>query len=110
MLQERSLSQGMAPYLDRLSARARIVRSTCRKEFGGELAAGCLDFYHKPVLGKEAALLSPPPLRTRRASFPAARSSLSYALVGTRLRHILRRLHDTHLEPTDVSVNLPPVD
>jgi hypothetical protein len=30
-------------------------------------------------------LLSPPPLRTRRASFPAARSSLSNALVGTRL-------------------------
>src|SRR5262245_37843538 len=39
------------------------------------------------VLGKEAALLSPPPLRTRRASLPAARSSLSNALVGTRLRH-----------------------
>jgi hypothetical protein len=30
-------------------------------------------------------LLSPPPLRTRRASFPAARSSLSNALIGTRL-------------------------
>jgi len=62
-------------------------------------------------------LPSPPPLRTRRASFPAARSSLSNALLGTRLADSrcwspppasLRCLHDTHLEPTDVSVNLPP--
>src|SRR5215471_2660732 len=37
------------------------------------------------VSGKATALLSPPPLRTRRASLPAARSSLSNALIGTRL-------------------------
>src|SRR5262245_48898361 len=35
--------------------------------------------------GSKATLLSPRPLRTRRASFPAARSSLSNALIGTRL-------------------------
>jgi hypothetical protein len=37
------------------------------------------------VSGSKATLLPPRPLRTRRASFPAARSSLSNALVGTRL-------------------------
>ena len=51
----------------------------------GELAASCLDFYYKPVSGKEMMLPSSPPLRTRRASFRAARSSLSNALIGTRL-------------------------
>src|SRR5262245_41132684 len=35
--------------------------------------------------GSKATLLPPCPLRTRRASFPAARSSLSNALSGTRL-------------------------
>src|SRR5262249_20527137 len=35
--------------------------------------------------GSKATLLPPCPLRTRRASFPAARSSLSNALIGTRL-------------------------
>src|SRR5262245_57208289 len=60
--------------------------------------------------GKEAALLSPPPLRTARMTFAICRSSLSNALLGTRLRHILRRLHDTHLEPTNIAVNMLPVD
>ena len=55
--------------------------------------------------------------------FPAARSSLSNALIGARLAGrqtlessdfpspaFLRCLHDTHLEPTDVATNLLPVD
>jgi hypothetical protein len=71
-----------------------------------ELSASGLYTFMIKMSGKEAALLSPPPLRTRRASFPAARSSLSNALFGD----AARRLHDTRLEPTDVSVNLPPVD
>ena len=37
--------------------------------------------------GKEMMLPSPPPLRTRRASFPAARSSLSNAFHRTRFCH-----------------------
>jgi hypothetical protein len=53
----------------------------------GERSASCLDFYQKPVSGKEAALLSPPPLRTARESFDSSRSSLSDALLGTRFRH-----------------------
>jgi hypothetical protein len=48
---------------------------------------GCLDFYYKHVSGKEAALLSSPPLRTARMTFAICRSSLSNALVGTRFRH-----------------------
>jgi hypothetical protein len=39
------------------------------------------------VSGKEAALLSPPPLRTARESFDSSRSSLSNALLGTRFRY-----------------------
>src|SRR5262249_8222249 len=37
--------------------------------------------------GKEAALLSPPPLRTARESFDSSRSSLSNAILGTRFRY-----------------------
>jgi hypothetical protein len=39
------------------------------------------------LLGKEAVLLSPPPLRAARESFDSSRSSLSNALLGMRLRH-----------------------
>src|SRR5215813_13058488 len=60
--------------------------------------------------GKEAALLSPPPLRTARMTFTICRSSLSNALLGRGFATVLRRLHDTHLEPTNIAVNLPPVD
>src|SRR5262245_29824830 len=37
--------------------------------------------------GKEAALLSPPPLGTARMTFAICRSSLSNALLGARFRH-----------------------
>jgi hypothetical protein len=37
--------------------------------------------------GKEAALLSPPPLRTAHMTFAICRSSLSNALLGTRFRY-----------------------
>jgi hypothetical protein len=50
--------------------------------------------------GKEAALPSPPPLRTARAPFDACRSSISQALCpepGCASQH---NLHDTHLPPT----------
>src|SRR5262249_14817525 len=65
----------------------------------------------KNLSGKEAALLSPPPLRTDRASFPAISSSLSNALFGTRLHDLrLCRLDDTRLEPTHVLIDCSPVD
>src|SRR5215470_15205403 len=41
----------------------------------------------RQMSGKEAALLSPPPLRTAHMTFAICRSSLSNALIGTRLRH-----------------------
>ena len=39
------------------------------------------------VSGKEAALLSSPPLGTARMTFAICRSSLSNALLGARFRH-----------------------
>ena len=50
-----------------------------------DLSARCLAFYHTQVSGKEATLQSPPPLRTTCMTFAICRSSLSNALMGTRL-------------------------
>jgi hypothetical protein len=62
------------------SATGPILRSA---PLVGESEWAFFDF----VSGKEAALLSPPPLRTAREPFDSSRSSLSNALLGTRFRH-----------------------
>src|SRR4029450_2458464 len=65
--------------------------SRCRKQergswIGTRRVATCT-FPHPP--GSRARLLSPSPLRTARASFPACRSSLANAPCGTRGCHAL---------------------
>src|SRR5215813_6765081 len=46
----------------------------------------------------------------RRTLSPYAAQAFPTPLLGRGFATVLRRLHDTHLQPTDVSVNLPPVD
>ena len=66
------------------SALAEIEREKGKKDLlGGEIAQA----FFTVLSGKEAASLSPPPLRTAREPFDSSRSSLSNALLGTRFRY-----------------------
>jgi hypothetical protein len=86
----RLLSPKGAPTIFIQHTRQPLVGAT-RYEQAVLRCSACLERFTAPmpagVSGKEAALLSPPPLRTARESFNSNRSSLSDALLGTRFRY-----------------------